>query len=180
MRFAAEEVDDARVSGRGRALDVSLGDDGAAIVSVVLTAPRGAVLPELGKHVQHGLLEALVETLDVPPSRIDVTVEAFARRKPADARAARSPAHGMLSPVPVGSHRAAADGALRGDVDPFSRELAEAVSGEAAELDRIIDSASDAWPADRLGVLERNILRIGIYELVHATVPVPSGDLPRQ
>jgi transcription antitermination protein NusB len=59
-----------------------------------------------------------------------------------------------------------------GDVDPFSRELAEAVSGEAAELDRIIDSASDAWPADRLGVLERNILRIGIYELVHGTVPV--------
>jgi N utilization substance protein B len=59
-----------------------------------------------------------------------------------------------------------------GDVDHFSRELAEAVSGEAAELDCIIDSASDAWPADRLGVLERNILRIGIYELVHGTVPV--------
>ena len=59
-----------------------------------------------------------------------------------------------------------------GDVDPFSRELAEAVSVEAAELDRLIDAASDAWPADRLGVLERNILRIGIYELVHGTVPV--------
>jgi transcription antitermination protein NusB len=59
-----------------------------------------------------------------------------------------------------------------GDVEPFSRELAEAVSVEAAELDRLIDAASDAWPADRLGVLERNILRIGIYELVHGTVPV--------
>jgi N utilization substance protein B len=59
-----------------------------------------------------------------------------------------------------------------GDVDPFSRELAEAVSAEAAELDRIIDAASDAWPAGRLGVLERNILRIGIYELVRGTVPV--------
>jgi N utilization substance protein B len=59
-----------------------------------------------------------------------------------------------------------------GDVDAFSRELAGAVSGEAVELDRIIDSASDAWPADRLGVLERNILRIGIYELVHGTVPI--------
>jgi len=59
-----------------------------------------------------------------------------------------------------------------GDVDSFSRELAEAVSAEAPELDRIIDAASDAWPADRLGVLERNILRIGIYELVHGTVPV--------
>jgi uncharacterized alkaline shock family protein YloU len=33
------------------------------------------VLPELGKHVQARISEALVETLDVPPSRIDVTVE---------------------------------------------------------------------------------------------------------
>ena len=46
------------------------------------------------------------------------------------------------------------------------------MSVEAVELDRLIDAASDAWPADRLGVLERNILRIGIYELVHGTVPV--------
>lgn len=59
-----------------------------------------------------------------------------------------------------------------GDVDPFSRELAEAVAAEASELDRVIDDASDEWRADRLGVLERNILRIGIYELVHGTVPV--------
>ena len=59
-----------------------------------------------------------------------------------------------------------------GEVDPFSRELAEAVAAEAADLDRAIDAASDAWPADRLGVLERNILRIGFHELVHGTVPV--------
>ena len=75
VRLAAEEVDGARVSGGGRALDISLGDDGAAIVSIVLTAPRGAVLPELGTHVQARISEALVETLDVPPSRVDVTVE---------------------------------------------------------------------------------------------------------
>jgi N utilization substance protein B len=59
-----------------------------------------------------------------------------------------------------------------GEIDPFSRELAEAVATEAAELDRAIDAASDAWPADRLGVLERNVIRIGLYELTHGTVPV--------
>jgi transcription antitermination protein NusB len=59
-----------------------------------------------------------------------------------------------------------------GEIDPFSRELAEAVAAEAAELDRAIDAASDAWPADRLGVLERNVMRIGLYELMHGTVPV--------
>jgi N utilization substance protein B len=58
-----------------------------------------------------------------------------------------------------------------GDIDPFSRDLAEEVVSEAAALDRAIDAASDEWRADRLGVLERNILRIGIYELVHGTVP---------
>jgi transcription antitermination protein NusB len=59
-----------------------------------------------------------------------------------------------------------------GEIDPFSRELAEAVAAEAVELDRAIDAASDAWPADRLGVLERNVMRIGLYELTHGTVPV--------
>ena len=56
-------------------------------------------------------------------------------------------------------------------VDPFALELAEAVVGRSAELDRRIDEASKGWPADRLGVLERNILRIGISELEGATVP---------
>ena len=31
--------------------------------------------------------------------------------------------------------------------------------------------ASEGWPADRLGTLERNILRIGVYELEEETVP---------
>ena len=36
-----------------------------------------------------------------------------------------------------------------------------AVAERAAALDRRITAASDEWPADRLGTLERNILRIG-------------------
>ena len=38
-------------------------------------------------------------------------------------------------------------------------------------LDRRITEASDDWPADRLGTLERNILRMGVYELEEGTVP---------
>ena len=55
--------------------------------------------------------------------------------------------------------------------DPFARELADAVVARAPELDRRIDEVSEGWPADRLGVLERNILRIGIAELEGDTVP---------
>jgi N utilization substance protein B len=56
-------------------------------------------------------------------------------------------------------------------VDPFALELAEAVVARSEELDGRIDEVSEGWPAERLGVLERNILRIGISELEGATVP---------
>ena len=52
-----------------------------------------------------------------------------------------------------------------GDVDPFARELAEAVAERAPELDRTITEAAEGWTADRLGAVERNILRIGVQEL---------------
>jgi len=58
-----------------------------------------------------------------------------------------------------------------GEVDPFARELAEAVAAHASELDRRIDAASEGWTAQRMGVVERNVLRIGIHELEHDTVP---------
>jgi transcription antitermination protein NusB len=60
---------------------------------------------------------------------------------------------------------------FEGEVDEFARETAEAVAERASELDRRIDEATEDWPADRLGALERNILRIGIYELETGRVP---------
>jgi N utilization substance protein B len=59
-----------------------------------------------------------------------------------------------------------------GEIDPFARELAEAVAARTEELDRRLTEASEGWPADRLGALERNVLRIGIYELDQDDVPV--------
>jgi N utilization substance protein B len=58
-----------------------------------------------------------------------------------------------------------------GTPDDFASSLAEAVSERAAELDDRITAASEGWAADRLGTLERNILRIGAYELQEASVP---------
>ena len=58
-----------------------------------------------------------------------------------------------------------------GTPDEFASSLAEAVAERAEELDGRITATSDEWPADRLGTLERNILRIGVYELVERTVP---------
>jgi transcription antitermination protein NusB len=58
-----------------------------------------------------------------------------------------------------------------GTPDAFAVELAEAVSAQAAELDARITEAAEGWTADRLGTLERNILRIAIHELDGETVP---------
>ncbi len=58
-----------------------------------------------------------------------------------------------------------------GEPDEFAFELATAVAGKAQHLDDRITSASDAWAADRLGTLERNVLRIGVHELEEGTVP---------
>jgi transcription antitermination protein NusB len=58
-----------------------------------------------------------------------------------------------------------------GDVDSFARETAEAVVVEAADLDQRITAAAEGWTADRLGAIERNILRIALHELDGDDVP---------
>ena len=59
-----------------------------------------------------------------------------------------------------------------GEIDPYARDLAEAVSVRAPELDRRITESAEGWPADRLGTVERNVLRIGLYELQTGQVPL--------
>ncbi len=58
-----------------------------------------------------------------------------------------------------------------GDVDEYARELAEGVAGSASTLDERITAAAEGWTADRLGVIERNVLRIAIHELESGAVP---------
>jgi N utilization substance protein B len=58
-----------------------------------------------------------------------------------------------------------------GEVDAFARETADAVAAKAPQLDERITAASEGWTADRLGAIERNILRIALYELEGEDVP---------
>ena len=58
-----------------------------------------------------------------------------------------------------------------GEVDEFARETAEAVVARAPELDERITEAAEGWTADRLGAVERNILRIAVHELDSDSVP---------
>ncbi len=59
-----------------------------------------------------------------------------------------------------------------GEVDDYARELAETVAARAEDLDTTISAAAEGWPSDRLGVVERNVLRIAVLELADRRVPV--------
>ena len=61
----------------------------------------------------------------------------------------------------------------QGEIEPFTRDLVDGVAAGAADLDRRVTEAAVGWPAERLGTLERNILRIGLYELDRGDVPAP-------
>ena len=58
-----------------------------------------------------------------------------------------------------------------GSVDEYARDLAEAIVARAPDLDMRITAAAEGWTADRLGAIERNVLRIAIHELDAGDVP---------
>jgi N utilization substance protein B len=62
-----------------------------------------------------------------------------------------------------------------GALDPYAEELVNGVAAQAGVLDARINEASSDWTADRLGALERNILRIALWELERGEVPVEAA-----
>src|SRR3954451_20360978 len=48
----------------------------------------------------------------------------------------------------------------------FTRELAYGVAAEQADLDALIERHAVGWTLDRIAPLERNILRVSLYELL--------------
>ena len=49
----------------------------------------------------------------------------------------------------------------------FTRELVEGVAARREELDALIERHSVGWTLDRIAPLERSILRVALYELLH-------------
>jgi N utilization substance protein B len=50
----------------------------------------------------------------------------------------------------------------------FSDKLAKGVLAKREELDNIITKAAPEWPIDKISVIDRNVLRMGLYELIFA------------
>jgi transcription antitermination protein NusB len=58
-------------------------------------------------------------------------------------------------------------GLLPAEVTDFTRELVKGVTLEREGLDALIERHSIGWTLDRIAPLERNILRVALYELLH-------------
>ena len=51
--------------------------------------------------------------------------------------------------------------------DEFSLKLINGVTGNLKEIDGIIKATVQNWSLDRIAVIDRNILRVAIYEMIH-------------
>ena len=51
---------------------------------------------------------------------------------------------------------------------PFMEKLLDGVLAKQPELDLVIEKAAPEWPIDRISPVDRNILRLGLYELLFA------------
>lgn len=55
-----------------------------------------------------------------------------------------------------------------GDQRQYLEQTLDGVVERITELDQTIDQYALGWRVERLAVLDRNILRLGLYELLHA------------
>ncbi len=57
-------------------------------------------------------------------------------------------------------------------VEPFFRDLVEGVTMHQVKIDELLNSCSKNWKISRMPVVDRNIMRIAVYELLHrADIP---------
>lgn len=82
----------------------------------------------------------------------------------------------------AGDESADIDAIVAKDIEPYAKalgdtqfvyELAEAVAGRFAELDAILQPMASEWPLETIAAIDRNILRMGLYELKYCGESVP-------
>ena len=59
-------------------------------------------------------------------------------------------------------------------VPGYAADLVRGVAAHAARIDELISRYAEGWTLDRMPAVDRNVLRIGVYELLWAA-DVPDG-----
>jgi N utilization substance protein B len=61
----------------------------------------------------------------------------------------------------------------RGDLEEYAVRLVRGVEGKREELDAVLSEVSVGWPIHRMSTVDRSILRLALYEMLHVD-DVPS------
>jgi transcription antitermination protein NusB len=72
------------------------------------------------------------------------------------------------------SPKDAIDYVLDGEAsDDYLEKLVEGVTEHIEEMDSILTKHLEKWTIDRLATVDRNILRVAVYEMIHCKEDVP-------
>lgn len=55
----------------------------------------------------------------------------------------------------------------------FSQALAQGVRGNLARIDALISKVAENWRIDRMAAIDRNIMRIGVFEMLYSPETPP-------
>lgn len=82
-----------------------------------------------------------------------------------DEWAAASPSEAAASAKDPADSAHAAKG--RAKARRFAEELARGVIAHHKEIDPLIEKYAENWEIDRMGIVDRNVMRIAVYEMLH-------------
>ena len=54
------------------------------------------------------------------------------------------------------------------DEPEFVWKIVKGIIEHLPEIDKVIERAAPEWPIDKIAVIDRNVLRLGLYELLYA------------
>lgn len=57
--------------------------------------------------------------------------------------------------------------AYRGEIEEYAVRLALGVEEEREELDELLSEVSLGWPLHRMNAVDRSVLRLALYEMLH-------------
>jgi transcription antitermination protein NusB len=72
-----------------------------------------------------------------------------------------------LRGLPAAETLAAHTDSAQVPLNPYTVTIVEGVDEHRAEIDETIATYSSGWPLDRMPAVDRNIVRIGVFELRH-------------
>jgi N utilization substance protein B len=62
-------------------------------------------------------------------------------------------------------------------IEDFVRQIVEGVSRNVREIDRLIESHSTHWKISRMAIVDRNILRMAVFEILYCKDIPPSVSI---